>query len=160
MSARGTYSPPFLSNHLAFSVTIALCISVGQEIEAQGKLLFSQAAPCQNNAVSVRSNNCGKSFILLIHAYIIHCQSVFRVHRTPLASDPASVNDGIDFTKTNPVNEGCGIDPLVITCCNKEEFSGNTSYFNLVSCSQASYLVFLPCHHNLDITLTCAGFID
>lgn len=153
-------SPSLPSNHLAFRVTIALHISVRQEIKAQGKLPLSQAAPCQNNAVSVWSSNCGKSLILLIHAYISHCQSVFRVHRTPLASDPASVNDSIDFTKTNPVNEGCGIDPLVIACCNKEEFSGNTSYFNLVSCSWASYPVFLPCHPDLDIALMCAGFID
>ena len=128
--------------------------------KSTGKLPLSQAAPCQNNAVSIWSSNCGKSLILLIHAYITHCQSIFRVHRTPFASDPASINDSIDFTKTNPVNEDCGIDPLVIACCNKEEFSGNTSYFNLVSCSQASYLVFLPCHHDLDIILTCAGFID
>lgn len=123
-------------------------------------LHLSQAAPCQHNAVSVWSGNCGKSLILLIHAYITHCQSIVRVHRTPLASDPVSVNDGLDFTKANPVNEGCGIDPFVIACCNKEEVSGNTSYFNLVSCSQASYPVFLLCHHDLDITLTCAGFID
>lgn len=152
MPARETYSSPFLSNHLTFSVTIALCINVGQEVKAQGKLSLSQAALCQNNAEGVWSSNCGKSLILLIRAYTTHCQSVFRVHRTPLASDPASINDDIDFTKTNPVNEGCGIDPLV-ACCNKEEFSENTNYFCLVSCSQAFYPLFLPCHCDLNITL-------
>lgn len=75
-------------------------------------------------------------------------------------SDSASVNDGINFTKTSPVNEGCGIDPLVIACCNKEEFSGNRSYFNLACCSQASYVAFLLCHHDLDIPFMCIGFID
>jgi len=40
-------APPLLFNHLAFSVTIALCISVRQEIKARGKLPLSQAAPCQ-----------------------------------------------------------------------------------------------------------------
>lgn len=153
-------SPP-----LSFQITFQghyciVCISVGQEIKAQGKLPLSQAAPCQNNAVSIWSSNCGKSLILLKHAYITHCQSVFRVHRTPLASDPESINDGIDFTRTNPVNEGCGIDPLVIASGNKEEFSGNTNYFNWVSCSQTSHLVFLPCHHDIDSALTYAGFID
>lgn len=105
--------------------------------KSTGEVTLTTAAPCQNNAVSIRRSICGKSLILLIDAYIAHCQSIFRVHRTPLASDLASVKDGIDFTKTNPVNEDCGIDPPVIACCDKE-FSGNTSYLNLASCSQAS----------------------
>lgn len=99
-----------------------------------------------------------KSLILLRSAYITHCQSVFRVHRTLLASDPESINDGIDFIRTNPVNEGCGIDLLVIASSNKEEFPGKTNYFNRVSCSQTCHLVFLPSHHVLE-PLTYAGFI-
>lgn len=157
-SQRDLYPSPLSFQIIYLSVSL-LCISVGQEMKAQGKWPLSQAAPWQGNAVSIWKSSCRKSLLLLKHADITHCQSVFRVHRTPLASDPESINDGIDFTRTNPVNEGCGTDPLVTASGNKEEFSGKTNYFNWVSCLQTSHLLFPPSHHDLESALTYGAFI-
>lgn len=62
--------------------------------------------------------------------------------------DPAFVNDGIDFTKANPVNESNGIDPFVISCGNKGKFSGNKNDFSLPPILRLAIQYFSNCFHD------------
>lgn len=149
MPVRGTYSPSFSFKSPRFQCHYGVAYHCWTRNKSTRKLPLSQAAPCQNNAVSIWNSNCGKSLILLIHAYMSSEYTGLPLHHILHLLMMGLISPRLILWMK-------AVELILLSLHAATKFSGNTSYFNL----EASYLVFVPSHHDLDITLACAGYID